>query len=63
MIIGYRHPVVGNVKTTGFPVSFSETPQQIYKPSPLLNEHAEDILKEYCNYSEEEVKMFLKNKR
>ena len=62
MLVEYDHPAIGNVKTTGFPVSFSETPQQIYNPSPLLNEHAEEILKEYCNYSEQEIKQFLKSK-
>lgn len=59
MIIEYDHPTVGTVKTTGFPVSFGDTPQKIYKPSPMLNEHAEEILKEYCNYSDSEVKDFL----
>jgi crotonobetainyl-CoA:carnitine CoA-transferase CaiB-like acyl-CoA transferase len=56
----YEHPTVGNVKTTGFPVSFSETPQKIYKPAPLLNQHASEILKEYCNYTEEEIQIFQK---
>ncbi|MDE5417400.1 CoA transferase [Labilibaculum sp. DW002] len=59
MIIEYDHPTVGTVKTTGFPVSFGDTPQKIYKPSPMLNEHAEEILKEYCNYSDSEIKDFL----
>ena len=58
MILEYEHPTVGTVKTTGFPVSFSETPQKIYKPAPLLNQHANEILKEYCNYTEEEIKAF-----
>jgi len=60
MLIGYNHPTIGNIKTTGFPVSFSETPQKIYKPSPLLNEHAGEILKEFTNYSEEEINKFIK---
>jgi crotonobetainyl-CoA:carnitine CoA-transferase CaiB-like acyl-CoA transferase len=59
MILEYEHPTVGKVKTTGFPVSFSDTPQEIKKPAPLLNEHAEEILKEYCDYSEAQVKFFL----
>ena len=36
------------------------TPQKIYKPSPLLNEHAGEILKEFTNYSEEEINKFIK---
>lgn len=59
MILEYEHPTVGKVKTTGFPVYFSETPQKIYKPAPLLNQHASEILKEYCNYSDEQVNNYL----
>jgi crotonobetainyl-CoA:carnitine CoA-transferase CaiB-like acyl-CoA transferase len=58
MILEYEHPTVGKVRTTGFPVSFSETPQKIYKPAPLLNQHFTEILKEYCNYTEEEIQAF-----
>lgn len=47
MIIEIEHPTIGKVKTTGFPVWFSDTPQKIYKPSPLLNEHKDEILKEF----------------
>lgn len=60
MILEYEHPKVGTVKTTGFPVVFSDTPQKIYRPAPLLNQHAAEILKEYCNYTEEEIQTFLK---
>ena len=59
MVIEYDHPKVGNVKTTGFPVSFSDTPMEISRPSPLLNEHAGEILKQYCNYSDFEIDQFL----
>lgn len=31
MLIAYDHPTIGEVKTTGFPVKFSETPQKIYQ--------------------------------
>ena len=54
----YEHPTVGKVKTTGLPVSFGETPEKIYKPSPLLNQHAAEILKKYCNYTKEEIEVF-----
>ncbi|MGB3151905.1 MAG: CoA transferase [Maribacter sp.] len=47
MIIEIEHPTIGKVKTTGFPVWFSDTPQKIYKPAPLLNEHKDEILKEF----------------
>lgn len=59
MIREYNHPKIGKVKTTGFPVSFSETPQRISRPAPLLNEHAAEILKEFCGYTESEISEFL----
>ncbi len=59
MILEYEHPTVGKVKTTGFPVCFSDTPQKIRKPAPLLNEHATEILKEYCGYNDDEINEFL----
>jgi len=59
MIIDYDHPRAGNIKTTGFPVHYSETPQNIYKPAPLLNEHAAEILKEFCNYNDEQLVAFI----
>ncbi|WP_203256934.1 CaiB/BaiF CoA transferase family protein [Hyunsoonleella ulvae] len=62
MILEYEHPKVGTVKTTGFPVKFSETPQKIEKPAPLLNQHAEEILKQYCGYSDEDIHTFLNKK-
>lgn len=59
MILEYEHPTVGTVKTTGFPVSFSDTPQRISRPAPLLNEHAAEILKEFCEYDDQQVNDFL----
>ncbi len=47
MILGYEHPRAGKVATTGFTVSFSETPQGITRPAPLLGEHSEEIIKEF----------------
>ena len=62
MILEYEHPTIGKVKTTGFPVQFSDTPQKIDKPAPLLNQHAEEILKHFSSYTDEEIKAFLKQK-
>lgn len=62
MIVEYEHPTVGKVKTTGFPVSFSDTPQKIEKPAPLLNEHAAEILRDICDYSDKEISEFLSQK-
>ena len=48
MIMSYEHPTIGNIGTTGFPVEFSDTPQCIYRPAPLLNEHREEIIVTFC---------------
>ena len=59
MIIEMDHPKIGKVKTTGFPVHFSETPQKIYKHAPLLNEDAQEILADFCGYSEEMINAYV----
>lgn len=58
MIIEIEHPTIGKVKTTGFPVWFSDTPQKIYRPAPLLNGDAKEILDEFCGYSDDEINTF-----
>jgi len=59
MLINYEHPTIGAVKTTGFSSSFSDTPQQIFRPAPLLNQHANEILSEFCEYDEEQISEYL----
>jgi crotonobetainyl-CoA:carnitine CoA-transferase CaiB-like acyl-CoA transferase len=54
----YDHPRIGKVATTGFSVRFSETPQRIYRPAPLLGEHSGEILREYGGYSDSEIDEF-----
>lgn len=46
MILDYEHPVVGKIRTIGFPVRFSETGQSLYRPAPSLGEHTSEIMKE-----------------
>jgi crotonobetainyl-CoA:carnitine CoA-transferase CaiB-like acyl-CoA transferase len=59
MIQEYDHPKVGKISTTGFAVTFSETPQNLYRPAPLLGEHSTEILKELCGYTESEIDEFM----
>ena len=59
MIINYEHPTIGDVKTTGFSSSFSDTPQQIFRPAPLLNQHCDEILNEFCGYDEQQIDEYL----
>ncbi|UJH68499.1 CaiB/BaiF CoA transferase family protein [Allomuricauda sp. SCSIO 65647] len=63
MIIELDHPTIGKVKTTGFPVWFSETPQKVYRSAPLLNENAKEILLEFCDFSEDEINTLTMKKK
>lgn len=60
MIMEYQHPTVGKVATTGFAVEFSETPQTVRLPAPLLGQHTSEILEE-LSYSKEEITDIIKN--
>lgn len=46
MVIEIDHPVEGKIKSLGFPVKLSGTPQQVRRPAPLLAEHTAEILEE-----------------
>jgi len=46
MVMEIDHPVEGKVRSIGFPVKLSGTPQQVRMPPPLLGAHTEEILTE-----------------
>ena len=46
MVQEIEHPVEGRIRTLGFPVKLSGTPQSIRRPPPLLGEHTEEVLRE-----------------
>lgn len=46
MAMDIEHPVEGTVRTLGFPVKLSGTPQRVRFAPPLLGEHTEQILSE-----------------
>jgi formyl-CoA transferase len=54
-IVEVDHPVRGKYLTVGNPIKLSDSPAEV-KRSPLLGEHTDEILKEFCNMSEEEIK-------
>ena len=54
-VVEVEHPVRGKYLTVGNPIKLSDSPAEV-KRSPLLGEHTDEILKEFCNMSEEEIK-------
>ena len=54
-VVEVDHPVRGKYLTVGIPIKLSDSPAEV-KRSPLLGEHTDEILKEFCNMSEEEIK-------
>ena len=45
-IIDFDHPVMGKIKTTGFPVHLSKTPLTLRREAPEFGQHTEEILLE-----------------
>lgn len=54
MVEEIEHPVIGKMKTIGFPSKFSLTPSQIRSPAPLFAQHTDEILHS-VGMSDEEV--------
>lgn len=46
MVMEIDHPIEGKVRSIGFPVKLSATPQQLRLPPPLLGAHTDEILGE-----------------
>ena len=53
-VVEEDHPVRGKYLTVGNPIKLSDSPA-VVKRSPLLGEHTEEILKEFCNMTDEEI--------
>jgi len=53
MDIEVEHPVAGRIHAIGFPVKYSSTPGQLYRPAPVLGQHTFAML-ESLGYSPEQ---------
>jgi len=53
-VVEVDHPVRGKYLTVGNPIKLSDSPA-VVKRSPLLGEHTEEILREFCNMTDEEI--------
>lgn len=61
MIFEYEHPDLGKVKQVLSPVNVGESNKKDIERAPLYNEHAEEILRERLNYSDEEIQILKDN--
>ena len=55
MDIEMEHPVAGHIHAIGFPVKYSGTPGQLYRPAPFLGQHTFMIL-ESLGYSPDQCR-------
>lgn len=46
MVLDLNHPTLGQVKQTGFPMKFSETPGKVRNFAPFFGQHTDEVLKE-----------------
>ncbi|MCZ6848134.1 MAG: CoA transferase, partial [Alphaproteobacteria bacterium] len=58
MLVEVAHERLGQVKTLGLPVKFSETPGAVGRGAPILGQHTREVLGEY-GYSAEEIRALI----
>lgn len=54
-IVEMEHPILGKVKTVGFPAQFSKTPAAIRGSAPEFGQHTEEVLTGILGYSWDEI--------
>lgn len=56
MLVQLPHPTAGEIKMVGTPFKLSRTSAQIATPPPLLGQHTEEVLREYLELEESDIK-------
>lgn len=59
MIVEVDHPKAGKLKMPGVAIKLSETPGEIKRAAPLLGEHSVELLKEFFDYTEEDIQKLI----
>jgi crotonobetainyl-CoA:carnitine CoA-transferase CaiB-like acyl-CoA transferase len=54
MVLEAEHPVIGPIRTLGFPIKYSETPLSIREVAPTVGQHTADVLAR-LGYSADEI--------
>ena len=54
-LVDFEHPTLGNIKVPGYPGHFSEAWAGTSRAAPELGEHTEEVLRDLCGYSKEEI--------
>lgn len=54
----FDHPVLGRVRTVGFPVTMSQTPFSIRREAPEFGQHTEEILMDVAGYTWDDIARF-----
>ena len=62
MVVIQDHPTAGKQKITGNPIKMSETPGEIFTPTPLVGEHTGELLNSILGYRREKIEVLKKER-
>ena len=61
MIQTVKHPSVGVIPLIGPAVKYSDTPSSIRLPPPILGQHTKKVLKDVCNFTDNEIQNMIES--